>query len=214
MYRKFYASTNYGLATTPFNPLWVNDAIWWHGSWSKLAQVIDCCLTIPSHYLKSKVSFGIRLKVTSQEVLMNLIRNMCSEIILLTHWGRVTHIRVAYLTTIASGNGLSPSRRQAIIWTNAGMLLIRPLGTNFSEILIEIHTFSFKKMHLKMSSAKRRPFWLGLNVLKSLPHLSGAKELYRYASNFNLRVLLTGYFDKNKGRFCPRVIFIHTIIGW
>ena len=37
-----------------------------------------------------------------------------------------------------SDNGLSPGRRQAIIWTNAGMLLIGPLGTNFSEILIEI----------------------------------------------------------------------------
>ena len=49
---------------------------------------------------------------------------------------------------------LSPGRRRAIIWTNAGILLIGPLGTNFSEIFIEIHIFSFKKMHLKMSSAK------------------------------------------------------------
>ena len=56
-------------------------------------------------------------------------------------------------------------RRQAIIWTNAGILLIGPLGTNFSEILIEILTFSFKKMRLKVLSAKRRPFCLGLNVL-------------------------------------------------
>ena len=31
-------------------------------------------------------------------------------------------------------------RRQAIIWTNA-ILLIGPLETNFTEILIEIHTF-------------------------------------------------------------------------
>ena len=51
------------------------------------------------------------------------------------------------------------------MWTNAGILLIGPLGTNFSEILIEILTFSFKKMHLKVSSTKRRPFCLGLNVL-------------------------------------------------
>ena len=85
----------------------------------------------------------------------------------LTHWGRVTHIYVAHLTIIASDNGLSPSRCQAIIWTNAGILLIRPLGTNLSEILIEIHTFSFKKMYLKMSSAKRRPFCLGFNVLRT-----------------------------------------------
>ena len=50
---------------------------------------------------------------------------------------------------------------------NAGILLIVPLGTNFSEILIGIQTFSIKKMHLKMSSAKWRPFCLGLNVLRS-----------------------------------------------
>ena len=60
----------------------------------------------------------------------------------LTHWGRVTHICVRNLTIIGSDNGLSPGRRQAIIWTNAGILLIGPLGTNFSEILIEIHIFS------------------------------------------------------------------------
>ena len=60
---------------------------------------------------------------------------------------------------------LSPDRRQAIIRTNAGILLIEPLWTNFSEISIEIHTFSFKEMHLKMSSGKWRPFCLGPNVL-------------------------------------------------
>ena len=63
----------------------------------------------------------------------------------LTHWGRVTHICVTELTIIGSDNGLSPDRRQAIIWTNAGLLLIGPLWTNFSEILIEIITFSFKE---------------------------------------------------------------------
>ena len=57
----------------------------------------------------------------------------------------------------------SPGRRQAIIWTNAGILLIWPLGTNFNEILIEIHTFSFKKMRLKC-----RPFCLGLSMLRGL----------------------------------------------
>ena len=66
---------------------------------------------------------------------------------------------------IGSDNGLSPGRRQAIISPNTGILLIWPSGTNFSEMLIEIHTFSFKKMHVKMSSAKRRPFCLRLNVL-------------------------------------------------
>ena len=86
--------------------------------------------------------------------------------IILTHWCRVTHICIGKLTIIGSDNGLAPARRQATIWTNAGILFIGPLGTNFSEILIAIETFSFKKMHLKISSAKWRPFCLGLNVLK------------------------------------------------
>ena len=80
----------------------------------------------------------------------------------LTHWGRVTHICVGTLTIIGSDNGLSPSRRQAIIWTNAGLLLIGPLRKNFNEISIKILSFLFKKMHLKVSSAKCRPFCLGL----------------------------------------------------
>ena len=86
--------------------------------------------------------------------------------LLLTHWGRVTHICVGNLTIIGSDNGLSPGRRQAISWTNAGLLLIGPLGTNFSEILFGIQTFSFKKMQFKLSSAKWRPFCFGLNVLR------------------------------------------------
>ena len=86
----------------------------------------------------------------------------------LTHWGRVTHICVGKLSIIGSDNGLSPSRCQAIIWTNVGILLIGTLGTNFSDISIEIYTFSLKKMHLKMSSGKWRPCCLGLNALSSL----------------------------------------------
>ena len=52
--------------------------------------------------------------------------------------------------------------------TIIGILLIGPLGTKFCEILITINTFSFMKMHLKMSSAKWQPFCLSLNVFKML----------------------------------------------
>ena len=69
----------------------------------------------------------------------------------------MTYIYVGNLTIIGSDNGLAP--------TSAGILLIRTLGTNFSEIFSEVHAFSFKRMHFKMSSAKWRPFCLGLNVL-------------------------------------------------
>ena len=85
----------------------------------------------------------------------------------LTHWGWVTDTCISKLTIIGSDNGLSHGRWHAIIWTNAGILLIWTLGTNFSEILIEIHIFSFKKMYLKMLSGKWQPFYLGLSVLLS-----------------------------------------------
>ena len=55
-----------------------------------------------------------------------------------TNWGRVAHICAGNLTIIASVNGFG--RCQAIILSNAGILLIRPLGINFNENLIEIHT--------------------------------------------------------------------------
>ena len=97
--------------------------------------------------------------------------------ILRTHWGRVTHICVGKLTIIGSDNGLSPERRQAIIWTSAVILSIGPLGTNFSEIWIEIRTFSFEKLHLKTSAAKWRLFYLGLNELMPVP-ASQVRRLY------------------------------------
>ena len=83
----------------------------------------------------------------------------------LTHWGRVTHVCVGKLIIIGLDNGLSPDRRQAIIWTNVGLLSIGPLQTYFSENLIKIQQFSLNKMHMKMASAKWRPSCLGLNVL-------------------------------------------------
>ena len=61
--------------------------------------------------------------------------------------------------------------RQAIIRTNAGILL-----------KIEILIFSLKKMHLKVSSVKRRPFCLGLNVL-----MICNTRLSIVSSNHNLR---------------------------
>ena len=77
----------------------------------------------------------------------------------------MTHICVSKIIVIGSDNGLSPGRRQAIIWTNDGILLTGPLRRNFSEIWIQINTCSFTKMHLKMSSGKCRPYCFSLNVL-------------------------------------------------
>ena len=59
---------------------------------------------------------------------------------------------------IGSDNGLSPGQRQAIIWTNAGILLIGPLGTNVSEIFIKIYAGSlFENVNWKMAAISSRP---------------------------------------------------------
>ena len=84
----------------------------------------------------------------------------------LTHWGRATHICVGKLTIIGSDNGLSPGRRQAIIWTIAGILLIGSLGTNLGNFNRNSNIFiqenAFENVVCKMAS-----ICLGLNVLKN-----------------------------------------------
>ena len=37
----------------------------------------------------------------------------------------------------------------SIIWTNAGLLLIGPLGMNFSDIWIKMHEFLYKDINLE-----------------------------------------------------------------
>ena len=90
----------------------------------------------------------------------NFLRNQL-KILVLTYWGRVTHICVANPTVIGSDNGLSPSQRQAIIWSNAGILSIEPQRTHVSEILIGTHTFLLKnacqKAVCKMVAILSRP---------------------------------------------------------
>ena len=83
----------------------------------------------------------------------------------LTHLPLMTHYVLVHWISIGSGNGLSSVRRRAITRSNADLLSIGPLWTNFSEIRSEILTFPFKKTGLKFSSGKFRPFCLGLNLL-------------------------------------------------
>ena len=125
-----------------------------------LSHSYDATVIFPqSYYLETLITFHrliFHMLKQSQETfcLSSMVPNAMKIFLFLTHWGRVMHICVGNLTIIGSDNGLSPGRRQAIIWTNAGILLIGPLATNFSEILIGIQTFSIKKMHSKMSSGK------------------------------------------------------------
>ena len=89
-------------------------------------------------------------------------QNLCvCSTLSLTHWGRSTHICVSYLAIIGPDNGLSPGRRQTIFWINAGILLIGPLGTNFSEFFFQNSYIFIQENALKnvcrMESISFRP---------------------------------------------------------
>ena len=60
-------------------------------------------------------------------------------------WGRMTRICVGNLNIIGSDNFLSPGRRHAIIWTDAGILLIGPSETYFGE-MIHFHWRTFENV--------------------------------------------------------------------
>ena len=167
--------------------MWSSDAIQRHKSGSTI-QLMACCLMAPSHYLNQCWLFIIETRGhlvhgNFAETVLHITRNKMFENHIwyqkilyfpgtkeLTHSGRVTHICVSRLTITGSDNDLSPGQSQAIIWTNAGILLIGPV-TNFSENLIEILTSSFTKMRLNVSSAKMaailpRPQCVKLKVMQ------------------------------------------------
>ena len=74
--------------------------------------------------------FSIALKFDRRQQHRRRSTHLSNLNTILTHWGRVRHICVSQLIIIGSDNGLSPDRRQAIIWTNYGILLFEPLGKN------------------------------------------------------------------------------------
>ena len=95
------------------------------------------------------------------------------------------------LTIIGSDNGMSPCRHQAIIWANAGISLIGPWN-NLSEIFIEIHTLSLKKMHLKMT-------------LESGGYLSRPQCVKAHASNASVGTMMpssNGNIFRVTGHLC------------
>ena len=160
------------------NALCPSKATWRQRTRSVLTQVMACCLTTPSHYLNqiwliisrilwpSSQGNGIahtpvkntivHLKITHSK--SNPYLPGANELTPLAHWGRVTHICVGKQTIIGSDNGLSPGRRQAIIWTNAGILLIGPSGTNFNQNSnIFIRKNAFESVVCEMASILSRP---------------------------------------------------------
>ena len=81
----------------------------------------------------------------------------------------MTHLCVSKLTSIASNNGLSPGRQQAIIWNNAGNFvnwtLRNKLQWNFnrnSHIFIEENTF--ENVVCEMSVILSRPQCVNVSI--------------------------------------------------
>ena len=113
--------------------------------------------------------------------------------------------------SIGSGNGLSPIRHQAITWTNAVLLSTGLLGTNFSEIWVRILSFSFNKMHFKISSARMAAIYLSsitkVNFVVSLQldlhiktHLS--MVVFRYSMGQSV------YMYKNSGNVVDEILML------
>ena len=133
-------------------------------------------------YVNAKSDISLTVAVATCHI-VNITMLYCTELswkstvlqnqnmsVLIKHyhvWLSEAEWSVSKLTSIGSDNGLGSGRCQAIFWTNTGVLLIRTLGTNLSEILSGIHAFLFKKMHVKMWPAKWQPFCLSLNALSS-----------------------------------------------
>ena len=70
------------------------------------------------------------------------------------------------------GDNVSPVRYQDIIWTNADVLSTGRSWTNFTAMFIKIQCFYHMKIHMKISSAKSRPFCSGFNALTILDELA------------------------------------------
>ena len=132
-----------------------------------------------------------------------------------THWGQVTHICVSKLTIVGSDNGLSPGGCQAIISTNAEILLFEPLGTKFSEILIKIDTFSFKKNAFKIPSVKHFPhYWPFVWGIHQSPGNSLHKGQWRRALMYSLICAWINNWVNNGDLGCYHAHYDVTVMHW
>ena len=109
-------------------------------------------LTIDEHMISWRINIKLGVEAQNGYLAICLVLWIRAQVPvpICTYWSQVMHICVSKLTIIGSDNGLSPCRHQPIIWTSAGILLVGSRGTNLTDILIDIQTFSLRKMHLKI----------------------------------------------------------------
>ena len=165
-HRSKNASESWTKSKTEWRTLWDGDSLSISGLRKGKGVYLALAIVIFLWYFLLKLKHRYAVNNSAQTVgYISTGREICVWLAAVPHWGRVTHICVSILITLGSDNGLSPGWRPVIIWSNDGILLIWTLGTNFSEISIKILKVSFKKRRLNGSSAKWRPFCIGLNVL-------------------------------------------------
>ena len=94
------------------------------------------------------------------------------------------HICISKHINIGSDDGLSPCRRQAIIRTNAGILLFGALGTNFSEILIKSSYIFIQENVLENVVWKTAAILSQPQCVKKRVKLTGTKRTHRECEPF------------------------------
>ena len=94
--------------------------------------------------------------------------------------------------------GVSPVRRHAIIWTNAGPLLTEPLGAYFSEIWIEIQQLAYKKMNVKMSSEKSYMVMASMSYIQVYNIHRGIHTTIYYMDNTEPDMFYNGHAKQHK----------------
>ena len=171
-----------------------------------IVSVMACALTAPSHYI---IHYWFLIKVPKIRMVsappchntLDTVENYILEMTLtfnkeLTHRGQVTFICFSKLCFICPDNGSSPIRHKPLSGSSLiGSSLIRPIGTHFSEFRIKMKQYSFKKMSLKRSSAKWRPFCPVPKVWRTMGGLASI-----------LRTTSSGMARENSGGGCNKQI--------
>ena len=86
----------------------------------------------------------------------------------LIHWGQVMHICVSKLRHHWLRQWLLACLAPNHYFDQCWLVVISPSRTYLNEILLDIQSFIFKKMHLKMLCAKWQPSCPGLKMLASI----------------------------------------------
>ena len=103
-------------------------------------------------------------KLLSEPMMVNLLTHMC---VTRYQWVNTLRLCVAYMhqwtwVIIASGNGLSAARCQALTRTNIYLISVWRSGIHLSEIQINILWLSLK-VHIKLSPITHETFWSSLS---------------------------------------------------